>query len=287
MTPLVLQDSTGLLWTISVNAWGQIVATGGATGIAVGVYINDSSGASYLLSFNPTVRNIQTSRVSVARNFPTSIAIDDSWLIGVDTSGLVVISPSSQLALWQQTVISQYANSPTLLALIEDFNSAVDPSGDIDNFYSWIWNIDTAQGFGLDIWGRIVGVGRAIQTSPPTILTDSQFRSLILLKALSNISIATSPAINSLLRNWMAGRGKAYVNDLGEMEIRYSFEFDLEPFEILIITESGIFLRPAGVGGWAVATTYPVFGFKEMGTTWAAPFDQEPFMPAGNPYAVS
>lgn len=186
-----------------------------------------------------------------------------------------------------QTVISQYGNSPTLLAMIESMNAAIDPSADIDNFYRWIWSVDSAQGFGLDIWGRIVGVSRTISTSPATILDDDQFRSLILLKALSNISIATSPAINILLNNWMQGRGRCYVNDLGNMEIRYQFEFLLEPFEIEIITASGIFLRPAGVGGWMVTTVFPVFGFSEMGTDWAAPFDQEPFLAAGQPYAVA
>ena len=186
-----------------------------------------------------------------------------------------------------QTVTSQYGNSPTLLALFESLNAAVDPSADIDNFITRIWQIDSAQGFGLDIWGRIVGVSRSIPTNPVTVLTDNQFRSLILLKALSNISIATSPNINTLMSEWMAARGVCFVADLGQMEILYQFEFMLALFEIDIITQSGIFLRPAGVGGWMVTTTYPVFGFAEMGTTWAAPFDQAPFLPAGQPYSVA
>ncbi len=186
-----------------------------------------------------------------------------------------------------QTIISAYGNSPTLLSMINAMNAAIDPSVDIDNFYAWIWSVDSAQGFGLDIWGRIVGVSRTIPTTPATVLTDTQFRSLILLKALSNISIATNPAINTLLETWMAGRGRCYVNDLGNMEIRYQFEFLLEPFEIEIITQSGIFLRPAGVGGWMVTTTFPVFGFAEMGTAWAVPFDQAPFLAAGQPYGVA
>lgn len=185
-----------------------------------------------------------------------------------------------------QTVVSQYGNSPTILALIDSFNAAVDPSSDIDNFLVHVWQVDTATGVFLDnVWGRIVGVSRTIPTSPATVLTDAQFIELILLKALSNISVDTSPAINTLLLNWMAGRGRAYVNDLGNMEIRYMFEFQLEPFEIDIITETGIFLRPAGVGGWMVTTVLPVFGFSGM-TDGAAPFDQAPFMPAGNPYWV-
>ena len=185
-----------------------------------------------------------------------------------------------------QTIISQYANSPTILALIESQNAAIDPSQDIDNFYAHVWNVDTAQGFGLDIWGRIVGVSRTIQTTPVTVLTDAQFLQLILLKAQSNISRADCFSINTLLMTWMSGRGRAYVNDLGNMEIRYMFEFALEPFEVIIITESGIFLRAAGVAGWMVNFTPPVFGFSGMKDI-AVGFGQAPFMPSGNPYAVA
>jgi hypothetical protein len=186
-----------------------------------------------------------------------------------------------------QTVISQYGNSPTILALIESFNAAVDPAADLDAFLTHIWQVDTADGVFLDnVWGRIVGVTRTIPTNPVTVLTDAQFLELILLKALANISRDSSYSINTLLMEWMAGRGRAYVSDLGNMEIRYMFEFALEPFEIDIITQSGIFLRPAGVGGWMVNTALPVFGFKGM-TDGAVPFGQAPFMNTGNPYAVA
>ena len=187
---------------------------------------------------------------------------------------------------WMQTVISAYGNSPTILALIESFNAAVEPGSDIDNFLVHAWQVETATGVFLDNWGNIVGVSRTVPTNPATVLTDAQFLQLILLKALSNISRATSPAINTLLLDWMAGRGRTYVNDLGQMEIRYMFEFPLEQFEIDIITQSGIFLRPAGVGGWMVEFQPPVFGFSGM-TDGAAPFGQAPFMPVGNPFAVA
>ncbi len=184
---------------------------------------------------------------------------------------------------YEQTVISQYGNSEAILALISSFNGAVDPSADIDNFYVHIWDVATATGFGLDIWGRIVGVSRTIPTTPATVLTDAQFLELILLKALANISRATSYSINTLLTNWAATRGRAYVNDLGNMQIRYMFEFALEPYEITILTKSGILLRPAGVGGSIINTVFPVFGFQGM--TEAAPFNQAPFV--SGIYAVS
>jgi hypothetical protein len=177
----------------------------------------------------------------------------------------------------EQTIISQYGNSATISKLVHNIDLYLDPRADLDTFYDYVWNVETAQGFGLDIWGRIVGVSREIFTNPVYYLEDNAYRSLILLKALSNISIASSPSINNLLKNWMAGRGKCYVSDLGNMQMRYNFEFLLEPFEIQIITNSGIFLRPAGVDATIISTEFPVFGFKQMGTTWAVPFNQAPF----------
>ena len=58
------------------------------------------------------------------------------------------------------TVQKEYANSPTLLALLDDFDQWVDPAKFVADFLSYVWDISTAQGFGLDIWGRILGQSR-------------------------------------------------------------------------------------------------------------------------------
>jgi hypothetical protein len=63
---------------------------------------------------------------------------------------------------WQSTVISQYNQSPTLQTLLYGINQWLDPTQNIDAFYKLIWNVDTAQGYGLDVWGRIVAVERTI-----------------------------------------------------------------------------------------------------------------------------
>jgi hypothetical protein len=180
----------------------------------------------------------------------------------------------------EQTIISQYGNSATISQLIYNMNENIDPRADIDNFYDVVWNVDTAVGFGLDIWGRIVGLptGRNIYTNPVTVLNDDQFRTIILLKALSNISITTSPTFNQLLRNLFPGRGRCYVSDQGSMQMRYTFEFPLEPFEIQIMAQPEIFLRPAGVQVGILVISLPVFGFSEAGTVTAAPFGQAPFV---------
>lgn len=179
----------------------------------------------------------------------------------------------------EQTILSQYANSPTIVQLIQNMNAYIRPDADIDGFYNTIWNVGTAEGVGLDIWGRIVGLptGRFIYTSPVTELNDTQFRALILVKALSNISITSSASFNQLLNNFFAGRGRCYVSDQGQMQMRYTFEFLPAPYEIQIMAQPGIFLRPAGVQVGILAVVLPVFGFSEAGSS-AAPWGQAPFV---------
>lgn len=203
------------------------------------------------------------------------------------------------------TVISQYANSPTLIELIEAMHGAISPDADIDAFYDYVWNVSTAQGFGLDIWGRIVGVGRSLNipgsitnfgfkegtgaqpfdqapfyngvvASTVYTLQDDAYRVLILAKALANISDTTAPNLNRLLRALFPGRGRTYVADTGQMQMRYVFEFTLAPFELAIVTQSGALPRPAAVLSQAlIVDTANTFGFAEA--TGSQPFGQGTF----------
>ena len=213
----------------------------------------------------------------------------------------------------EQTIISQYGNSATITQLIRDMNTYLDPRADLDAFYSFVWNVDSAQGFGLDIWGRIVNVSRYLQISDTAgyfgfatgavdsqplgqapfypgagvtstyQLADDAYRQLILVKALSNISASTIPSLNQLLQNMFAGRGRCYVNDMGNMQIRYTFEFLLTSYEFAIMTQSGALPRPAGVGAILVNLNVPVFGFASD----SAPLGQGPFIQEGAIHAAN
>jgi beta-lactam-binding protein with PASTA domain len=68
----------------------------------------------------------------------------------------------------EATVISQYANSPTILQLVNNLNQYVDQSTNFANFFNFVWNVDTAVGFGLDIWGVIVNVSRLLRIPTST-----------------------------------------------------------------------------------------------------------------------
>lgn len=211
----------------------------------------------------------------------------------------------------EQTILSQYANSPTLVQLIQNLNSYIDPSADIDAFYNVIWNVDTAVGKGLDIWGKIVGLenGRKLtipsgeinfgfsqagtlsaapfgsgvfysgeQATQTYQLADGAFKTLILVKALANICDGSIPSTNRLLQNLFAGRGRCYVNDLGNMRMRFTFEFYLQPWERAIITQSGALPHTTGVLASILEVPVPnVFGFLEAGIACAAPFGSGAF----------
>ena len=57
-------------------------------------------------------------------------------------------------------MISQYANSPTLTKLDNDIQNLFDDSGFITNWYNVIFNLSTATGYGLDVWGKILNRDR-------------------------------------------------------------------------------------------------------------------------------
>jgi Protein of unknown function (DUF2612) len=206
----------------------------------------------------------------------------------------------------EQTIISQYSATATISQLIKNMNAYIDPTTDFDNFYNYVWNVETAQGFGLDIWGRIVNISRELEIpgdldyfgfeeagdalpfddgifyngDPATqtyLLADDAYRKLILVKALANISSTNAPSINQLIQNLFGiDRGRAYVNDLGNMQLMYTFEFSLTDVEYAIVTQSGAFPRPAGVKAFFFAEELPLFGFAEAGDS-AAPFDEGVF----------
>lgn len=176
-----------------------------------------------------------------------------------------------------QTIISQYAQSATLCRVIDGFNDWIDPTADLDNFYNLVWNVRTAQGYGLDVWGRIVGVGRVLnivagnkffgfdeatnisadpfnqspffsgqQVNTNFVLSDSGYRILIFAKALANICDGSIPSINQILLTLFPGRGNCFVKDGQDGTMTYSFPFLLTPVEAAIASQSGILPRSAG-----------------------------------------
>jgi len=201
--------------------------------------------------------------------------------IGISHIGASIIPPDG--FDWYATLYSQYSNSPTIVQLTKNMSGYLNPRANIYQFYKLVWNVDTAEGYGLDVWGRIVGVGRVLALgatdffgftgplgesgvpfnqgifyhgTPLTTnyaLLDGPFRTLILAKALANICNATIPAINQILINLfgadgpMPVAGNSYVTDGEDMTMTYTFSSPLDPIQAAIVFQSGVLPRPAGV----------------------------------------
>lgn len=205
--------------------------------------------------------------------------------------------------------MKQYSASPIIQQLIDD-RYGYFHTGWQGELYAIVWNVDTAQGFGLDIWGRIVVISRQLQipedaeyfgynTGAPQswspfnvesfftgpgetqtfILADAAYRVLILAKALSNISATDSMSLNKVLQQLFPGRGRAWVNDLGGMAMRFVFEFPLESWEKAVLTNGGVIPRPAGVGAYILEVPEDTFGFGEAADS--LPFGEGTFLSEG------
>jgi hypothetical protein len=198
--------------------------------------------------------------------------------IGGFVIGFSPIGDVAPFDVWT-TMISQYSNSSIIDQLCTNMAQYVDETENMDLFYDTMWNVDTAVGYGLDVWGRIVGVGRVLalpvvggdylgfqEAGDPTertgfgqgpffsgetvtnnfTLTDAAYRPLVLAKALANICDGSIPSINQLLLNLFAGLGKCYVADGLNLTMTYTFDFVLSPVQRAIAL-SGVLPRTSGV----------------------------------------
>lgn len=194
----------------------------------------------------------------------------------------------------EDTISSQYANSPRLMLIIKELHNAIDPTKNIQDFYRIMWNLETAQGVGLDIWGRIVGIGRNVPLQNPEeesfgfhtslpepkftpfnvapfrtdsggfnaySLPDSLYRKLIFAKAFANIILATAPNINKLLKILLETPSVYLLT--GIMQAKYQFQGRLSAFDRMIVFRLGLLPEPCGV---AVEYEEILQGFPLNGT---------------------
>lgn len=198
---------------------------------------------------------------------------------------------------WKESVLTQYSSSDKLLSIIDTFNQAMNIDEFSDDFITNVWDLMTNGSYGLDVWGKIVGIGRyitapidsdafgfseadvgasdyplpfndapfyaGIQETTSVRLGDDAYRTLIMCKAFSNISIATIPEINRFLKILFADRGRAYCVNYRDMTIGITFEFALAPYEESILTNYDVVPVPSGVQLNISQVVPPYFGFAE------------------------
>ncbi|HFK5809354.1 DUF2612 domain-containing protein [Enterobacter sp. E12] len=198
--------------------------------------------------------------------------------------------------MWQDTILTQYSASQKLLSIIDTFNQAVSLDDFTDEFIEKVWDLTTCETFGLDMWGAIVGVSRYViapidnesfgfseandydpeyptpfndapffggmQETTNIRLGDDAYRTLIMCKAFTNISIATIPDINKFLKIMFYRRGRAYCINYRDMTMGITFEFELAPYEESILTNYEVAPVPSGVLVNIRQVVSPYFGFS-------------------------
>lgn len=209
--------------------------------------------------------------------------------------------------MWKDTILTQYSASQKLISIIDTFNQAINLDDFTDEFIEKVWDVSTCETFGLDMWGKIVGISRYIsapvestsigfseaddgnpdyptpfnespfyggtQETTNVRLADDAYRTLILCKAFTNISIATIPDINRFLRILFYQRGRAYCVNYIDMTIGLTFEFELAPYEESILKNYEVVPVPSGVLVNINQIVSPYFGFA----TDAYPFNDGTF----------
>lgn len=200
---------------------------------------------------------------------------------------------------------SQYAASVRITALLQSAKDHILPDADIAQFYDLMFNVETAQGYGLDVWGNIVGITRTVQDvtineqgvvtplSTTRTIEDEEYRKLIMVKAASNIMDSTLYSINYILKqlypdkicyvtpvvNWRTIEvgGESFTYNSEPMAISYVFiNTELTPDELGVFYVVGNLNRGAGVD-WnlLVVDQDKIFGFVNSNLQ---PFDQGLFV---------
>ena len=194
-----------------------------------------------------------------------------------------------------ETVQSQYATSKRMRAVIDAFWNAINPKSDIDLLYTKLVNPRTAEGYGLDVWGRIVAIGRSYLAvdddtpyfgfDPPegvknerlnsfgnapfykTIygkveLADPMFRTYVFLKALINISDSSLASLNRAVK-LLFPDADIQILHTGTMVLRVLILSPLSESDKAAL--DNLPWLPAGVGLEIYQVITPTFGFAGTG----------------------
>lgn len=175
----------------------------------------------------------------------------------------------------QKCIIWQYDKASKLNSLITQKESWYTKyvTNFIRDFFWNIFNIDTANEFGLTIWGKMLGLDRNVVFigGESHYLTTEQYRFLLKGQILKfNMKNVSVPEINKYLRVIfnLEDNSQAFVKDNQDMTITYNITKDMGLLqeEITQLLNYYDFLpRPAGVGINVVLSYDGYFGFEGTG----------------------
>lgn len=193
------------------------------------------------------------------------------------------------------TIQSQYSASPHIVALVNGFWSCLDPSADIELIFNKMINPITAEGFGLDVWGRIVAIGREYVSKDITPsywgykaplgidnprmrnfnnapfykeitgkvkLNDQAYRTYIFLKAMINIGNGSLSSLNRMI-SVLFPSVKIVLLHVDTMVLRIVIQSELAQSDLDALLN--LPWLPAGVGLEVYQVITPTWGLEGSG----------------------
>lgn len=152
-----------------------------------------------------------------------------------------------------------------------------------------VFDLRTANAFGLQVWARILGVRLSLPVAPsgdrPVFgfapfhlnfdrgnfgrvgsgtegLTVEEQRLILRLRYLTLVSRVTIPDINRAMQAVFGDRGRVYVLDPFDMsDLVYVFTFNPGTRVLQLLERFDALPRPSAVGARTIVLTRPVFGF--------------------------
>lgn len=182
-----------------------------------------------------------------------------------------------------QNIIWQYENAERLKSLISQKNDWYNTN--LDEFWQKIvedfLNIQTANDWGLNLWGKILDVSRIYNVNGEQItLSKELYRRLILGKLSLIKSNGTVPEINKYLNfifkdHATSTANAAIVKDNFDMSVYYVLNFEPTDEELALIYSRTFLPTPAGVlDRIYLLDQTTIFGFMNTGFM---PFNTAPF----------
>lgn len=204
-----------------------------------------------------------------------------------------------------ETIQSQYASSPHIMALVRGYYEMINPRSDLELFYNKVFNLETAEGAGLDIWGRIVGISRSsemvtevgvphlgfkTQADSSSVgfdlapwyhgaqklkfkLSDDAFRLFIKTKAMANISNGSLADLNRLLQELLP-HCRVSITRIAPMHLKLICSGPLKDYEYNMLLKGDLPPIPAGVTIDMEINNAVYFGFTADSNTG---FNNGPF----------
>ena len=190
-----------------------------------------------------------------------------------------------------KALLWQHDNAEGLKTLLQKKQEwyAVNQTQFWDDWFNNVFDLDTANDFGLAVWARILNVPLQVRieadvsrpafgfgtahenfnngsfargTTGDQPLTQDQQRLVLKLRYFQLISRGAVPEINEWLNGLFGNRGKVFVVDSNDMTFAtYFFNFQPDSQLSFILEKYDLLPRPAGVGIKYQVQVKPSFGF--------------------------